>query len=104
MPAGTDMPFDWLKSFHRQTEKPQDYAERTLAAYRLGMKAGGAIAGVRIDVAETCCQAARQLEAGIVYHPDEAPILPLAGCPLGQRCQCVYRPVMDYEAGAEKES
>jgi hypothetical protein len=91
------MPFDWLKSFHRQTEKPDDYAERTLAAYRLGIKAGGSIVGVRIEVAETCCAAAQQLAAGRVYHPDEAPHLPLPNCPLGKKCQCVYRPVMSYE-------
>lgn len=97
------MPFDWLKSFHRQTEKPEDYAERTLAAYRLGMKAGGAIVGVRVDVAASCCAAAHQLAPDTVYHPDEAPILPLPGCPLGRRCQCVYRPVMAYEKSATKE-
>ena len=41
------MPFDWLKSFHQEIEKAPDYAEKTLAAYRLGMKAKGSIRGVR---------------------------------------------------------
>jgi hypothetical protein len=91
------MPFDWLKSFHRQTKKLENYAERTLAAYRLGMKAGGSIAGVRIDVTEDCCAAARQLPPDQVYHPDDAPHLPLPNCPLKHNCQCVYRPVMSYE-------
>jgi hypothetical protein len=97
------MPFDWLQSFHRQTEKPENYAERTLAAYRLGMKAGGSIVGVRIDVADACCEAARQIPTDAVYHPDAAPHLPLPGCLLGRHCQCVYRPVMAYEQPAYEQ-
>ncbi len=46
------MAFGWLDDFHKEMEKPLDYAERTLAAYRLGMKAGGSIAGVRVEVDE----------------------------------------------------
>ena len=95
------MAFQWLQSFHQATEKPEDYATKTLAAYRLGMKAGGSIRGVRIEVAEDCCAAARELPADAVYHPDEAPALPLAGCPLGRKCHCVYRPVMAYEGEQE---
>ncbi|MCI0576099.1 MAG: hypothetical protein L0332_10510 [Chloroflexi bacterium] len=91
------MAFKWLSDFHQEMEKPPDYAEKTLAAYKLGMKAGGSIAGVRIQVDERCCQAAQALPAGAVYHPDEAPRLPLAECPLGRKCRCVYRPVMGYE-------
>jgi hypothetical protein len=91
------MPFDWLENFHRQTEKPADYAERTLAAYKLGIKAGGAIVGVRVETGPDCCQAAQELDTDKIYHPDEAPRLPLPACPRGRKCQCVYRPVMRYE-------
>jgi len=91
------MSFDWLKNFHRKMKKTEDYAERTLAAYRLGMKAGGSILGVRIITAEGCCQASRQISPDEVFHPDDAPRLPLPNCPQGNSCQCVYRPVMSYE-------
>ena len=91
------MAFGWLDDFHKEMEKPLDYAERTLAAYRLGMKAGGSIAGVRVQVDEGCCAAAKSLPADVVYHPDDAPRLPLPDCPLGRQCHCVYRPVMSYE-------
>jgi hypothetical protein len=91
------MAFDWLDKFHREMEKPADYAVKTLAAYRLGMKARGSIVGVRIEVTEGCCTAVQALAPTTIYHPDEAPHLPLAGCPLGRRCRCVYRPVMSYE-------
>jgi hypothetical protein len=97
------MPFDWLNDFHREMAKPADYAEKTLAAYRLGMKANGSIVGVRVHVAEQSCPLAQALPAGKVYHPDEAPQLPLAGCPLGHHCQCVYRPVMTYEQARDQE-
>lgn len=70
------MPFDWLNKFRRSLEKPDDYAAKTLAAYRLGMKAGGSIRGVSVHVDENCCSAAKALVAGTVYHPDEAPRLP----------------------------
>ena len=95
------MTFNWLNNFHREMEKPADYAEKTLAAYRLGMRSGGSIAGVRIQVDADCCQLARDLPAAAVYHPDEAPHLPLPDCPLGRRCRCVYRPVMTYEQNPE---
>ena len=91
------MAFGWLDDFHKEMEKPPDYAERTLAAYRLGMKAGGSIAGVRVQVDEGCCAAAKALPPGTVYHPDEAPQLPLSDCALGNRGRCVYRPVMRFE-------
>lgn len=91
------MAFGWLNDFHKEMEKPADYAERTLAAYRLGMKAGGSIAGVRVQVDETCCEAAKALPENTVYHPNEAPRLPLPDCSLGRHCRCVYRPVMTYE-------
>jgi len=90
------MPFDWLNDFHRGMEKADNYADKTLAAYKLGIKARGAICGVSVCVPANCCGAAKQLPEGVVYQPDEAPRLPLAGCPLGRRCPCVYRPVMTY--------
>lgn len=91
------MSFEWLNKFQQEMEKPENYAEKTLAAYRLGMKAKGSIAGVRIETAEDCCQAARELSPDTVYHPDDAPLLPLRDCPKGRQCGCVYRPVMAYE-------
>ena len=91
------MTFGWLDNFHKEMAKSADYAERTLAAYRLGMKAGGSIVGVRIQVDEGCCQQAQALPLTAVYHPDDAPHLPLSDCPHGQQCRCVYRPVMNYE-------
>jgi hypothetical protein len=93
------MTFDWLNDFQRSLKKAEDYAEKTLAAYRLGMKAGGSIRGVSIQVDEACCQLAHGLPAGAIYHPDDAPHLPLQGCPLGRQCRCVYRPVMAYQEG-----
>ena len=91
------MSFEWLDKFHHDTEKAPDYAEKTLAAYRLGMRAKGSIVGVVIERPPDCCEAAQQLPENKTYHPDEAPRLPLPGCPQGFRCHCVYRPVMSYE-------
>ena len=91
------MAFDWLDRLHRERPKPPDYAERTLAAYALGMKAHGSIVGVTIETDEQCCAAARRLPPGEIYLPSEAPRLPLPGCELGTRCRCVYRPVMKYQ-------
>jgi hypothetical protein len=91
------MAFDWLNKFQQQIEKEPGYAEKTLAAYRLGMKAKGSIVGVMIRPGPNCCEHARRLPAGSVYDPSEAPHLPLPSCPLGPHCDCVYRPVMSYE-------
>jgi len=55
------MPFEWLTSFHRSVEKPEDDAEKTLAAYRLGMRAGGSIQGVMVQTEADCCAAAQAL-------------------------------------------
>lgn len=93
------MAFQWLDKFHTEMEKPANYAEKTLAAYRLGMRAKGSIAGVRVVVDGECCEAAKLLPAGETYHPDEAPHVPLPDCTLGNKCKCVYRPVMSYEVG-----
>ncbi|MEZ4643904.1 MAG: hypothetical protein R3E31_14425 [Chloroflexota bacterium] len=91
------MAFEWLSKFHKEMEKPDNYAEKTLAQYRLGMKAKGSIAGVRIAVDAGGCEACRALDETAVYHPDDAPHLPLPTCSKGRHCQCVYRPVMTYE-------
>lgn len=91
------MALDWLNDFLHRMEKDPAYAEKTLAAYELGMKAHGAILGVAIEAGPECCDAARRLPAGQVYRPSEAPRLPLPGCPQGRRCGCVYRPVMKYQ-------
>jgi hypothetical protein len=93
--------FDWLTKFHQNMAKDPAYAEKTLAAYRLGMKGKGSIAGVIVRPAQDCCDAARRLPEGSIYHPDEAPRLPLPDCPYSRRCACVYRPVMTYERPEE---
>ena len=90
------MAFAWLDKFQHDAEKDPNYAEKTLAAYRLGMKAKGSIVGVRIELGQNCCEAARRLPPNRTYHSDEAPRLPLPDCPQGRRCGCVYRPVMSY--------
>ena len=98
------MSFEWLNQFHSNMEKPANYAQKTLAAYKLGMKAKGSIVGVRIVVHPDCspaCQA--QLDPERIFHPDEAPHLPLPTCERGQGCLCVYRPVMSYEVQAGEE-
>ena len=91
------MAFNWLNNFHKCMEKSADYAEKTLASYKLGMKAKGSIAGVRILVDAKGCEACDGLSAETIHHPDEAPRLPLPECSKGNQCQCVYRPVMTYE-------
>ncbi|HEX6502327.1 MAG TPA: hypothetical protein VF011_03695 [Terriglobales bacterium] len=90
--------FEWLNKFHQEMEKDPAYAEKTLASYRLGMRGKGSIVGVVVHAAEDCCDAARQLPEDRVYHPDEAPHLPLPQCSKGRRCACVYRPVMTYQS------
>ena len=91
------MSFDWLDKFQKDMEKPEDYAEKTLAQYRLGMKAKGSIVGVSISVDEAGCDACQALPKDAIYHPDDAPVLPLPDCSKGRRCRCVYRPVMTYQ-------
>ena len=95
------MAFEWLNKFQKSLEKPDNYAEKTLAQYRLGMKAKGSIAGVAISIDEEGCETCQKLEVGAVYHPDEAPHLPLPDCTKGRLCGCVYRPVMSYQPEAE---
>lgn len=95
------MAFNWLNKFQKEMEKPANYAEKTLAQYRLGMKAKGSIAGVRIVVDADGCGACAEISAETIFHPDDAPRLPLSACTKGNRCQCVYRPVMSYEVDAD---
>ncbi len=94
------MPFNWLNEFHREIAKAPNYAEKTLAAYRLGMKAKGSIRGVRIQIDPDGCEACLSLDTTTEYLPDDAPHLPLTTCTKGLQCQCVYRPVMTYEPKA----
>jgi hypothetical protein len=96
------MAFEWLNKFHHDIEKEPNYAEKTLAAYRLGMRGKGSIVGVAVELAPDCCDAARDLPTGKVYHPDGAPHLPLPNCPQGRRCRCFYRPVMTYQQSDER--
>jgi hypothetical protein len=91
------MAFDWLKKFQQDIEKEPNYAQKTLAAYRLGMRAKGSIVGVMVEPAPNCCDEARALDAAKIYHPDQAPALPLPNCPQERRCGCVYRPAMSYQ-------
>lgn len=92
MPAET-RPQTWIHQFARRKPKPANYAEKTLAAYRLGMKAKGAIVGVRVLVSESSCPTCRAL-ADQVYTPDTAPHLPHPGCTHPEGCRCAYTPVM----------
>src|SRR5258708_34368147 len=98
------MEFEWLDKFHHGIEKDANYAEKTLAAYRRGMKGKGSIVGVVIESAQNCCDAVRNLPAGQVYHPDQAPHLPLSNFPPGRQGGCVYPPVMTYKEGGKRES
>ncbi|MBP6015981.1 MAG: hypothetical protein KA586_04615 [Candidatus Promineofilum sp.] len=95
------MSFNWLNDFHQDMAKRPDYAEKTLAAYRLGMKAKGSIRGVRIEVDGEGCLASQSLDPDAEYLPDDAPLLPLPECSKGMSCRCVYRPVMTYEPREE---
>lgn len=90
------MAFEWLDGFLRAMPKRPDYAEKTLGAYALGMKARGAIVGVAVQPGSGCCEAAARLTPGEVHDPASAPRLPLPGCTRGAGCTCVYRPVMRY--------
>ncbi|MCA9866585.1 MAG: hypothetical protein KC410_08870 [Anaerolineales bacterium] len=95
------MSFNWLKDFHQDMVKGSNYAEKTLAAYRLGMRAKGSIRGVRIEVDGEGCPASRSLDPDAEFSPDDAPHLPLPECSKGLHCRCVYRPVMSYEPREE---
>ena len=98
------MPFDWLNDFQQKMHKAPDYAEKTLAAYRLGMRANGSIAGVSIKIDTAGCAACKELPEDALYSPDEAPHLPLSDCDRQETCGCVYRPVMTYQVDDESRS
>jgi len=96
------MPFEWLTKFQGQMKKGPGYAERVLASYRLGIKAKGAIVGVIVLPGPNCCDQIKQLPTKEIYHPDNAPHLPLPNCSHGCDCDCVYRPVMTYQKMAKE--
>ena len=102
--ADSNDAFPWLNGFQHRTEKREHYAEEALAAYKLGIKARGAVAGVTIQTGPDCCEAARRLAPGRTYRPEQAPHLPLPDCPQGRRCGCVYRPVMNYQEAEERSA
>jgi hypothetical protein len=83
-----------LKPDHRP--KGPDYGQRLLARYRLGIRAGGAIGGIRVVAAPDSCAACRAL-AGPVYAADQAPLIPVADCTTPQGCRCAYATVMAYD-------
>jgi hypothetical protein len=91
------MSFEWLNRFLQDAEKPENYAEKTLRAYQLGMKAKGSIRGVQIVPDPDGCAACCALDHDQVYLPEETPHVPLAACDRAERCGCVYRPVMRYQ-------
>ena len=92
------MSFEWLNKFLQASEKPANYAEKTLKAYQLGMKAKGSIRGVQIAPDPQGCEACKELPVGQIYLPEEAPHVPLPECDRPGQCGCVYRPVMSYQA------
>jgi nucleoside-diphosphate-sugar epimerase len=94
------MAFEWLDRFQREAEKAPRHAEKALAAYRLGKKSGGALAGVVVRGGAGCCRAAARLEQEAPRDPVEAPVLPLPECDRPGACRCGYRPVMTYEVAA----
>jgi hypothetical protein len=86
---------EWMQNHIRQP-KEADYAQRVLDRYRLGMRARGAIRGVRVVTGADSCPTCQAL-ANQVYHPDAAPRLPAPGCSHPRGCRCSYAPVMTYE-------
>ena len=85
----------WIHEHFRRLATPES-GQRAMAGYRMGIKSGGSIRGVRIIGGPDCCSASQAVAADI-YHPDSAPSLPLEGCTHPTGCRCAYRPVMSYE-------
>ena len=79
----------WIYQFVRTKPKAPEYAEKALKGYRLGIKAGGTIQGIRVLVGEESCPTCRA-NAERVFTPDDVPILPLAGCTHPDGCRCAY--------------
>lgn len=92
------MAFEWLERFQQHSPKDPRYADKALAAYRLGLKGRGAIVGVAVRLGPGCCGAAFEAARASPYPPASAPRVPLAGCDRPGACRCTYRPVMAYEA------
>jgi MoaA/NifB/PqqE/SkfB family radical SAM enzyme len=88
-------PMSWLRK-HTLKPKPRDYGRRIIDRYRLGMRAHGAIHGIRIVSAPDSCSSCQRL-AGKVYQPDETPVIPIQECSHPQGCRCVYSPLMSFE-------
>lgn len=78
-------------------DKDAGYAEKRLAAYKLGMSSNGSIVGVRVECPAQSCAAAQAQPATVIFYPDDAPRFPLPECTQKETCPCVYRPVMTYE-------
>jgi MoaA/NifB/PqqE/SkfB family radical SAM enzyme len=85
----------WLRN-HTLKPKARDYGRRIIDRYRLGMRAHGAIQGIRIITAPGSCSSCQNL-AGKVYQPDETPLIPIKECTNPQGCRCVYSPLMSFE-------
>lgn len=85
----------WIHEHFRKLATPES-GRRAIAGYRLGIKSGGSIRGVRIIAAPDSCPACSSRAANI-YQPDTVPSLPVAECTNPGGCRCVYRPVMSYE-------
>jgi len=79
----------WISEFVRTRPKSPGYAEKTLAGYRLGIKAGGSIQGVRILIGDDSCPQCR-MHAERIFTPDDAPKLPLSECSHPKGCRCAY--------------
>lgn len=99
------MAFEWLDRLQRGRAKGAAEVAKGLAAYRLGRKGGGALAGVTVRGGAGCCAEAVRLERTATFDPSGVPALPLPGCDRAGACRCGYRPVMSYErpAGAVGE-
>jgi sulfatase maturation enzyme AslB (radical SAM superfamily) len=85
----------WLRN-HTLKPKAPDYGRHIIDRYRLGMRAHGAIRGLRIITAPGSCSSCQRL-GGRVYQPDETPMIPIKECTNPQGCRCVYSPLMSFE-------
>jgi MoaA/NifB/PqqE/SkfB family radical SAM enzyme len=88
-------PMHWLRK-HTSQPKGPDYAQPVINRYRLGMRARGAIRGIKIITAPGSCSACERL-AGTIYAPDQVPIIPVQQCSNSEGCRCAYSPVMSFE-------
>lgn len=85
----------WIHEHFRRLATPE-LRRRAIVGYRMGIRSGGSIRGVRIIGGQDSCPACQALVANI-YQPDDAPSLPVEGCTHPAGCRCAYRPVMSYE-------